>query len=253
MQCAFTGWIFQNKKLPTGVLHDEPVALSGREASGITLGIRRGSNRRSIGVARLGLPRETKLFQLGNALLGNVTGLAFMESLELPALVVDPSAKLGVRSPLRGHHTVPVAFPVVGELAQAFQPRGFVRVPAESNVVQGLGAFLRHVRRLSLLHESVMASLLLDPQAELGVGCMRKRDMTMSIFFLEGGQIVHVALPGRFLGIPGEVQFEKFLHTFFRDTRWFAILQELVLFAARVQQWRNIGRETRSWARHKRE
>ena len=171
------------------------------------------------------------LFQLLDSLLRDMARLAFVKFLELTTLVAGPSSELGIRCPVRRDHAVSVAFLVVGELSQTFQPRGFVGVPAESNLIQRLGSFLCHVRRLVLLHESVMTSLLLHPQAELGKCRVRQWNMAVSVLFLERNQIIHVAFPGRFLCVPRKIQLLKFLHAFVGDTGWLAILQQFVLFA----------------------
>lgn len=114
------------------------------------------------------IPDESELVEGADAGLGNMAWLAEFELLVLAPLVMNPSRKFRI-SMVGRYNTAPVFFLEISKFSQTLKPRRFMRIVAESESGELLAAFHRHVGRLSLLHQRVVAALLLHPQPKLRV------------------------------------------------------------------------------------
>jgi hypothetical protein len=120
---------------------------------------------------------------------------------------------------------------VLFKLPPSLHPRGFMSIVAKAQIVELDASFGRHVRRLALLHEHVMAPLFLDPQSQLGEFLIIQRHLAMAMFVTKASQVGHVIGPGRFLCIPREIKCLQMLNPGWSNGALFVVLEQLVLLS----------------------
>ena len=114
------------------------------------------------------MPNEAKTVESANSLRGDVAWLAILELLVLTALVVDPCSQFGVVRVVSRYNAMSMLLLVSSQFIQSLQPCSLMCVPTKANSIELSAASLGHMRLFALLHQCVVATLFLDPQAQLG-------------------------------------------------------------------------------------
>lgn len=122
------------------------------------------------------------------------------------------------------------------QLCHAFEPCRLVCVPAKAKAIERSRSLRAHMGRLSLLHQGVMTSLLLDPKSKLWVPWVSQGDIAMTMLSLEVAQVVDVSIPSRFLRIPREIEIVQQGDARGCYAAWFVGLEKPILFPAQESE-----------------
>mmetsp|Transcript_11181 Transcript_11181/g.31529 ORF Transcript_11181/g.31529 Transcript_11181/m.31529 type:complete len:203 (-) Transcript_11181:464-1072(-) len=132
----------------------------------------------------VGVPDEADGLELGDPGLGHVGLAALDEEHVVPALLLDPKAKLGAVGVGEGDQAVAELGLVGLQVGVVARPGGLLRVPRELDLVERGDALGGDVGGLPVAHKLVLLPLLGDPRGELGVGPVAAGDDAVSVLGL---------------------------------------------------------------------